>query len=416
MADDNTGDDIEVVEPPSKRTRTDPPPPPWARPPLPANYSDGPLVFQHTEIDYVTSYPVPGMPGSPVAPVPVVRVFGVTENSNSVLMLVHGFEPYLYVRAPEGFEECHCKNFRWELDQYLRTHIKQGECVLSEEKDYINDVELVKKQSLIGYHGGQLDDFIKITMAIPKHVPIARKVLDTGKIWNGTKMPTFESDIVFVLRFMVDLKLVGCSWIKVEHGKYNLAHKLKHVSTCQIEAVVAYTDVISLGVDGEWAKIAPMRILSFDIECAARAGHFPHPTMDPVIQISNQITVQGESKPMAKTMLALRETSKVADDVTLICHEDESALLLSWARFVRESDPDIIIGYNIMEFDLWYLRERAEHIGVPIANRWTRIENTLVKCWEKTFQSKAFGKTVNKEYSTDGRVPFDILQVNFPLF
>lgn len=31
--------------------------------------------------------------------------------------------------------------------------------------------------------------------------------------------------------------------------------------------------------------MAPFRILSFDIECAGRKGHFPEATHDPVIQV-----------------------------------------------------------------------------------------------------------------------------------
>lgn len=31
--------------------------------------------------------------------------------------------------------------------------------------------------------------------------------------------------------------------------------------------------------------MAPFRILSFDIECAGRKGHFPEPSHDPVIQV-----------------------------------------------------------------------------------------------------------------------------------
>lgn len=31
--------------------------------------------------------------------------------------------------------------------------------------------------------------------------------------------------------------------------------------------------------------MAPFRILSFDIECAGRKGHFPEANQDPVIQV-----------------------------------------------------------------------------------------------------------------------------------
>jgi DNA polymerase delta subunit 1 len=44
-----------------------------------------------------------------------------------------------------------------------------------------------------------------------------------------------------------------------------------------------YNDVECLPGDGKYSKIAPLRILSFDIECAAKAGKFPTPKTDPVI-------------------------------------------------------------------------------------------------------------------------------------
>jgi DNA polymerase delta subunit 1 len=59
---------------------------------------------------------------------------------------------------------------------------------------------------------------------------------------------------------------------------------------------IRYTDLIShdASVDDTWSKIAPLRILSFDIECAGRKGVFPDAEIDPVIQIANMITIQGE--------------------------------------------------------------------------------------------------------------------------
>lgn len=40
--------------------------------------------------------------------------------------------------------------------------------------------------------------------------------------------------------------------------------------------------------------MAPLRILSFDIECAGRKGIFPEPNVDPVIQIASVVKVQGK--------------------------------------------------------------------------------------------------------------------------
>ena len=41
-------------------------------------------------------------------------------------------------------------------------------------------------------------------------------------------------------------------------------------SHCQMEAHVHWTDIVSHAPEGDWAKMAPFRILSTDIECAGR--------------------------------------------------------------------------------------------------------------------------------------------------
>jgi DNA polymerase delta subunit 1 len=81
---------------------------------------------------------------------------------------------------------------------------------------------------------------------------------------------------------MVDSNVVGCNWIEVPAGKYSLRDKensnqsdakrppLK--SRCQIELDVSWQDFVSHIPEGDWSKVAPFRILSFDIECAGRKG------------------------------------------------------------------------------------------------------------------------------------------------
>lgn len=47
------------------------------------------------------------------------------------------------------------------------------------------------------------------------------------------------------------------------------------MSRCQLEVDISYDQLIAHQPEGEWAKVAPFRILSFDIECAGRKGkHF----------------------------------------------------------------------------------------------------------------------------------------------
>jgi DNA polymerase delta subunit 1 len=55
-----------------------------------------------------------------------------------------------------------------------------------------------------------------------------------------------------------------------------------------------YDTLISHLTEGEWSDIAPLRILSFDIECAGRKGIFPEANVDPVIQIASVVQTHGK--------------------------------------------------------------------------------------------------------------------------
>ena len=44
-----------------------------------------------------------------------------------------------------------------------------------------------------------------------------------------------------------------------------------------------------------------------------------------------------------------------------------------WRDLVGEADPDIIIGYNIVNFDLPYLIQRAEALKIAEFPYWGRI-------------------------------------------
>ena len=52
------------------------------------------------------------MPGSQQGPVPIMRMYGVTMEGNSVCCHVHGFSPYFFVSAPSNFADTDCHPFR----------------------------------------------------------------------------------------------------------------------------------------------------------------------------------------------------------------------------------------------------------------------------------------------------------------
>ena len=75
--------------------------------------------------------------------------------------------------------------------------------------------------------------------------------------------------------------MISCGWLEFLPGDYALRSDTAHCqqngvqsqSRCQYEIDVMWQNVISHPVDtDETSKIAPIRILSFDIECTNRKG------------------------------------------------------------------------------------------------------------------------------------------------
>ena len=171
-----------------------------------------------------------------------------------------------------------------------------------------------------------------------------------------------------------------------------------------------YRDLIAHHNDGEWAKMAPLRILSFDIECAGRKGVFPEANQDPVIQIANVVTRYGEPKPFVRNVFCL-DTCSLIVNTQIFEFAAEDKMLMAWRDFLEQVDPDVIIGYNIANFDFPYLLDRAKHLKCTKFPYWTRLKSIQSHAKETNFSSKQMGNRDTKATNTNGRLQLDLLQL-----
>ena len=341
----------------------------WKRPlPPKLDSSVDPLVFQQIDIDHYTGDPIPGMPGGSSGPVPVIRMFGVTENGNSVCAHVHGFLPYFFVPVPsDGFLDDHCAAFRDALNRAVRADSRSNRDELQEP---VLAVEICERSSIYGFYFNQKSRFLKITLALPKLVAPARRLVSQIDVRPFGKIDyqVFEGNIEFEVRFMVDMDVVGCNWIELPAGKYRFRSVptserngiqvcqrsgftmigggggcgggggggrgggggsiLYPQTKCQIEADISFEDFLSHAAEGEWQNIAPLRILSFDIECKGRKGIFPEAGVDSVIQIANMVALQGDRQPFIRNVFALDECAPiVGSDVRSYGKNEEKKML-----------------------------------------------------------------------------------------
>ncbi|GAP84155.1 putative DNA polymerase delta catalytic subunit [Rosellinia necatrix] len=368
----------------------------WERPPVvdfdPERNS---LIFQQIEAE--EGYLYGGRP--------TVKLFGVTEDGHSVLLHVTEFKHYLYVAAPVSFAVKDCEVFA----SYL-------EAQLAQTPPAIDSCEVVMRENIYGYQGGTQSPYIKVIVTDPKFLPRVRALIEAGKanwkgMWRSAEggIMTFDS-LQYVLRFMVDCKMPGMSWVEAPAGKYKLVDEARQHSSCQIEAEIEYRDLIAHEPKGEWSKMAPLRILSFDIECAGRKGIFPEANKDPVIQIANIVTRYGEHKPFVRNVFCLDTTSPIVA-TQILDFDDEREMLKSWKEFLDKVDPDLITGYNISNFDFPYLLDRAKYLKVKGFECWTRLPRLKSVHKDSSFSSKQMGNRDTKTTNTNGRLQLDLLQL-----
>ncbi|KJZ70768.1 hypothetical protein HIM_09852 [Hirsutella minnesotensis 3608] len=220
----------------------------WDRPPVQEIDPDRDnLCFQYIEAEDGTTF---GGGSS-------VRLFGVNEQGNSVMLHVMNFKHYLYVAAPPLFQPQDCASFK----AYLESQVVQSQPT-------VHSVSLVMRESIYGFAGNQQSPFLKITVSDPKYVNTVRSTIERGHanwkgMWKGADggVKTYDN-IQYLLRFMVDCKIQGMSWVEAPSRTYKIVPPNSRQSRCQIEAEVSYTDLVAHEPVGEWAKMAPLRVLS----------------------------------------------------------------------------------------------------------------------------------------------------------
>jgi DNA polymerase I len=123
---------------------------------------------------------------------PIVKIFGRTEQGESKLIWVRGFLPYCFCYGLPNEDIIH-------YAQAQGSHIQ---------------TEVVKRYEGIGFQPAPRD-MVKITARDPKEIPqIKQKFLDN---LPGCKFA--ETDILFRMRFMVDLGFGGQSWLEIPDKK-----------------------------------------------------------------------------------------------------------------------------------------------------------------------------------------------------
>ena len=303
-----------------------------------------------------------------------IRIFGRSSDGRSV-SLGTKFNPYFYIKTNA------------DLVPFIKSTFWKG----------LTKVEVIRAKDLWGFQNGELSRFIRIEFKTHRAMRNCVYSVENRKFSEFSGSKVYEANIDPVLRFMHVTGISSTGWIDPGLCEPDVG------SSCEVNLWAPSWRLIKpLARD----DIAPLKIMSFDIECYSSTGAFPDPKnpRDVVFQIG-MTTRHFGSEEIARKCLCLKQT----DAPDCESFDTERALLEAFQKHLVSTDPDIITGWNIFGFDLEYLIVRATiHCGLnPV---WGRVKGEIAELVEKNLSSSALGNNQLKMVPMKGRYVFDLFQ------
>jgi DNA polymerase I len=306
------------------------------------------LSFQLIDCDYIL-----------VDNKPIVRLFGKTKDGKSVCGFYKNFLPYFYVLPKPGEEESVIKFAKEKFN-----------------KNLVN-IERVKKLLSIGY-SEEKKELLKFTLNDPSQTPLVRDTLKQ----LASVQEIFEADILFKYRFMADYNISGMKWLDVSGSAANTTI-VKTNRTITIDSIE----------NSPTNENVEFKYMSIDIEVVSSDEGIADPSKDSIAMIS--ISFHPSYENHNSLVLVAKSVKKTNGDVMVF--QNEKSMLNEFLKIIDKFDPDVILGYNVNNFDIPFIVERLK------ANKTSK---TLGRCNSKQIVSKKFG--IKFRNSVTGRVIVDV--------
>ena len=306
------------------------------------------VIFQVLDVDYI-----------PLNGSPLVRIFGKTKKGKTICVFSKGLNPYFYILPKEGREK--------KIIEYLQENFK----------NLIVDIKEEKRYKPIGFSRERVK-MLKIILTNPAKVPEVRDKL----LENPDVEEIYEADILFKYRFMADHKISGMGWYKVLG------------EPTQTTTVKTDLKIEMKKIEETKESQTQLKYLSLDIEVAS--GGIPDSKKHPIAIIS--LTFEPEYKNKKSLLLVSKPVRRYNNEILSFMNERE--MLEHFIKIIEEYDPDVLVGYNINNFDFPYILERLRENKLP---------TTLGRAKDKRAISKKIGNKYKN--SVVGRIIVDVYEL-----
>lgn len=362
-------------------------------------------------------------------------VFGKTLHdldapSKSVCLRFTGFKPYFFLKLhPKVKPNYSTVSDYFELAEKclkIRTVIPDPKDSNKSKVKWIsldshmlppNDQTLFKSKSLWGFQTEE-SYFIKFEFssiwAFNKVSKFFRYSLDIPNELRGFEV--HESKLDPLTRFIQDSGVDCAAWTELDLTRAKPARD--KVSTCDLEYLISTSQVNRVIKTLHDVKSKPELIqVSFDLEVYSH-DHvtFPNPKNpnNPILMIGACYQKTTDTSPelagSQKHIFHYGECG-LSDGYVLHTADTETEVILDFAEWFRELDPDVILHYNGDKFDWEYLMVRCKMLGILQEFGKSLSRFTDYQCWlqTQTFSSSAYGDNIFHRVKIPGRLNIDLL-------
>ena len=338
-----------------------------------------------------------------------IRIYGIGENNENICVRITDFTPYVYLELPTTIPWDDAK--AQLLANKIAEEMKINQPLMK---------QLKYKHKLYGAHlkenGGsrKLFPYLFCSFSSKNDIKILMyKIQKRNFVIQGLgvvklKMHEQDADPILQLTIVKDLPTAG--WIKF-YGDL-ISSEDDKITLCDLEYKVKYKN---LSRHNEKVVLGLPKILGFDIEVnSSNPSAMPKVDKpdDKIFQISCVFSRECSNDHLSY-LLTLGDPIQemVGMDVIIQRYINEAELLVGFTELIRTENPNVISGYNILNFDIPYMIERAKRPGRVIHIFDTLGFHKYAHAKEKTIKwsSSAYK---NQEFSfldAEGRLFVDLL-------
>jgi DNA polymerase elongation subunit (family B) len=228
------------------------------------------------------------------------------------------------------------------------------------------------------------------------------------------KCNVWETSIDVVRKLLTTKKCKYSQWFSIDGIKCDEDNK---ISTIENEYIVKWDSLKPIPPEESKGWSTNPRILAFDIESYSN-NHKTFPNKYYTLHVAYMLSAIyqriGDKSSRQRYVILYGDCDEIYEDdgqtkfAKIIKVNSEKELCDEFAKLVRELDPEIVTGYNIIGFDYDYLHARLENKG----HKWEqmgRIENQLPVLSSKMWKSGAYGYNKLNILKMEGRISVDLL-------